>query len=465
MLLCGALFLDAMNTSSVNVALPTIGDDLQMSAASLQWVVSGYLLGFGGFLLLGGRAADLLGRRTVLVSALLVFGVASAIGGLVDSGTPLIAMSFVKGVAAAFTIPAGLSILTTTFTAEADRHRALGFWAATGAAGFTLGLVLGGLLSQLGWRWVFLVPAPIAAVLAIVGLRILEPSKRSSTSVRDYDLPGAVAITAAMMALVYSVVEAPGRGWSDGLTIGGLALSAALLASFVVVERRSPRPLVRLGILGDRSLVSADLAGALYFASFLGFQFLATLYVQDVAGWSPIDTSLAFLPAGAFLLVAGPLAPRMITGLGTRRLIAAGLTSFAIGYALFLREDSHHLAFATMLLPSMIFIGFGWALGFPALNVQATAGVPASDQGLAAGLFNAGFQIGGAIGVAIVGSVLSSHVAVGHGQAEAVLASIRPAMLILIPIALAGVVLLAALSGERRDAEPDPDAVAAAEAR
>lgn len=457
-LLCGALFLDAMNTSSTNVALPTIGDDLDMSAAALQWVVSGYLLGFGGFLLLGGRAADLLGRRSIFLSALSIFAIASAAGGLVDNGSLLIVVSFVKGVAAAFTIPAALSILTTTFTDGHDRHRAIGAWAATGAAGFTLGLVIGGLLSQLGWRWVFLVPVPLAALLVVVGLRLLDRAERRADQGGHYDLPGAVLITGSMSALVYAVVEAPQRGWADGLTIGGLLLSAALLAVFVLVEKCSKEPLVRLEILRNRGLVSADAAGALFFASFLGFQFLATLYVQDVAGWSPVATSLAFLPVGAFLLISGPQAPRMVARFGTHRLIVAGLAFFAVGYALFLRENSHHLAFVSMLLPSMVFIGLGWAVGFPALNVQATAGVDPAQQGLAAALFNASFQIGGAVGVAIVSSVLSSHG--GDGRADAVLSSLRPAILILIPVALAGAALLAVLSGRRGGVEPNPLAAA-----
>jgi MFS family permease len=446
-LLCGALFLDAMNTSSVNVALPTIGAQLHMSPATLQWVVSGYLLGFGGFLLLGGRAADLLGRRRVFLGALVVFGAASAVGGLVDSGTLLIAASFIKGVGAAFTIPAGMSILTTTFPEGAGRQNALGAWAATGAAGFTLGLVFGGVLSELGWRYVFLVPAPIAALIAMAGFRVLDRSERSSTTGRHYDVPGAVAITASVMALVYSVVEAPAAGWSSTSTIGGLALSAALLAVFVVVERRSAAPLVRFGILKARTLVSADLAGGLFLGSFLGFQFLATLYVQDVARWSPVDTSLAFLPVGAFLLISGSQVPRMIGRFGTRRLIAAGLIAFAVGYALFLRENSHHLGYTSMLLPSMVLIGLGWALAFPALNVQATAGVDDREQGLAAGLFNASFQIGGAVGVAVVGSVVSSHTTSAGSEAQAVLSSMRPALIILISVALAGVALIGALSG------------------
>ena len=442
-ILCGALFLDAMDISSVNVALPTIGSHLRMSASTLQWVVSGYVLGYGGFLLLGGRAADLLGRRRVFLAALTVFALASALGGLTSDGTVLIVARFIKGVGAAFTVPAGLSILTTTFPEGAARNKALGAYAATAAAGFSLGLVIGGLLSELGWRYVFLLPVPITVVLIVTSTRVLSAGNDASLGHRHYDILGSLTVTGSMLALVYSVVEAPSHGWLTGRTLGGLAISALLLAAFVVIESRSPHPLVRLGILRTRTLVSADIAAMLYFGSYLGFQFLATLYVQNVAHWSPVDTALAFLPSGAFLPILGSQAERLIARFGTTRLIAAGLTAFATGYALLLREHSHHLTYTTMLLPSMIAIGLGWGLGFPALNVQATAAVADAEQGLAAGLFNTAFQIGGALFVAIVSAVISTHTAAGsHGEASGILSAMRPAIAILIPVAMAGTVVL-----------------------
>jgi MFS family permease len=445
-ILCGALFFDAMDLSSVNVALPTIGSHLRMSASTLQWVVSGYVLGYGGFLLLGGRAADLLGRRRVFLAALAVFAVASALGGIANDGTLLVATRFVKGIAAAFTVPAGLSILTTTFAEGAARNKALGAYAAAAATGFSLGLVLGGLLSELGWRYVFLVPAPITFVLVLAGIKVLDANNESSLGHRHYDLLGALTVTGSMLALVYSVVEAPSRGWLDGRTVGGLALSAALLAAFVVVESRSPHPLVRLGILRVRTLISADVAAMLYFGSYLGFQFLATLYVQNVAGWSPINTALAFLPSGMFLPIMGAQAGRLIGRFGTARLIGAALTAFAIGYALFLRENSHHLTYATMLLPSMLALGLGWGLGFPAMNVQATAGVADAEQGLAAGLFNTSLQIGAAVLVAVVSAVISSKTAAaGGGAAQGILDAMRPTLAILVGLALAGAIALLAL--------------------
>jgi MFS family permease len=358
----------------------------------------------------------------------------------------VIATRLIKGIAAAFTIPAGLSILTTTFPEGAARNKALGAYAAPGAAGFSLGLVIGGLLSEMGWRYVFLLPAPITAVLLLAATRVLDASNEPSLGHSHYDLRGALTSTGSMVVLVYSVVEAPARGWLDGRTVGGLALSVVLLATFVIVERQSPHPLVRLGILRIRTLVSADIAAMLYFGSYLGFQFLATLYVQNVAHWSPIDTALAFLPSGFFLPIMGAQAGRIIGRFGTARLIGAALVAFAIGYALFLRETSHHLTYVTMLLPSMLILGLGWGLGFPAMNVQATAGVANAEQGLAAGLFNASFQIGGAILVAIVSAVISSHTtAIGAGEAPGILAAMHPTLEILIAVALTGAVVLVAL--------------------
>jgi EmrB/QacA subfamily drug resistance transporter len=441
--LCGALFLDAMDVSSVNVALPTIGTHLHMSASTLQWVVSGYVLGYGGFLLFGGRAADLLGRRRVFLIALTVFALASVLGGVSNDAGLLVASRLVKGVAAAFTVPAGLSILTTTFPEGPARNKALGAYAATGAAGFSLGLVIGGLLSELGWRYIFFLPAPIGLVLVVAATRVLDAVDEPSLGHRHFDALGALTVTGSLVALVYSVVEAPSRGWANSRTIGGFVLSALLLVAFIVVENRSPHPLVRLGILRTRTLVSADVAAMLYFGSYLGFQFLATLYVQYVAGWSPLLTALAFLPSGFFLPILGSQSARLIGRYGTARLIGAALTAFIIGYALFFREQSHHLSYSTMLLPSMIFIGIGWGLGFPALNVQATSGVDDAEQGLAAGLFNTTLQIGGAVVVAVVSAVISSHTtATGGLQTRGILDAIRPTLEILVPIAFAGIVAL-----------------------
>src|SRR6476620_9677895 len=258
LVLCGALFLDALDVSMVGVALPSIRTDLGLSTSSLQWVVSAYVLGYGGFLLLGGRAADLLGRRRVFLISLGVFVVASLLGGFAHDGTLLIATRFIKGMSAAFTAAAGLSIITTTFAEGPARNKALSIYTATGATGFSLGLVFGGLLTEIGWRWVFFLPAPVALVALLAGLRLVPHSSRPRFS-RTFDVAGAVTMTASMLLLVFTLVDAPNAGWGSLRTLGSLAGAAALLALFVVRERSAPAPLIRLGILRNRSLVRANL--------------------------------------------------------------------------------------------------------------------------------------------------------------------------------------------------------------
>src|SRR5690242_18241375 len=278
LVLCAAMFLDALDVSMVGVALPSIGSDLHLSTSSLQWVVSGYILGYGGLLLLGGRAADLLGRRRVFLIALAVFAVASLLGGLVDSGSLLIATRFVKGLSAAFTAPAGLSIITTTFAEGPIRNRALTIYSSCGATGFSMGLVLSGFLTEAGWRWTMLLPAPVALIALIAGLKLIPKSPREDRAGRGYDLPGAVVGTASMLLLVFTVVSASSAGWASARTLGSFAGVAVLLAAFVAIEQRSSHPLIRLGVLRSSSQVRANIGGATFFGSYVGFQFLVTQY-------------------------------------------------------------------------------------------------------------------------------------------------------------------------------------------
>src|SRR4051794_22720320 len=259
LVLCGALFLDALDVSMTGVALPSIRADLSMSTSALQWIVSAYVLGYGGFLLLGGRAADLLGRRRLFLISLGVFLVASALGGLADDGTFLIVTRFVKGVAAAFTAPAGLSIITTTFAEGPARNKALSIYTATGATGFSLGLVVGGLLTEIGWRWVFFLPAPVALAVLLAGWQLVPRGRIGLRTSRAFDVFGAVSMTAGMLLLVYTLVEAPEAGWFSARTLGSFLAAAAVLTAFVIRERRTPTPLVRLGILRSGSLVRANL--------------------------------------------------------------------------------------------------------------------------------------------------------------------------------------------------------------
>jgi MFS family permease len=405
--LCGVLFLDGLDVSMVGVALPSIRTDLGLSTSQLQWVVSGYVLGYGGLLLLGGRAADMLGRRRVLLAALAVFVVASAIGGLVSDGTLLVLTRIVKGMSAAFTAPAGLSIITTTFSEGPNRNRALAIYTATGASGFSLGLVLGGLLTELGWRWTFLLPVPFALAILAVAPRVIPRDLPSVTGRRRYDIAGAVTITAAMLLLVRTVVEAPSEGWGSAVTVASFAIVAALVATFVTIERRSAAPLVRLGILRSGPLLRANIAGMLLFGGYFGFQFVGTLYLQTLNGWSALETALAFLPAGMLVAFGAPRIGPLVDRFGTSRLIALGALSLLAGYALFLRLDGTP-SYVGLMLPTMLLLGIGFALTFPSANIQAVAGVADHEQGLASGLLNTSFQIGGAVGLAVITAVVSS---------------------------------------------------------
>jgi EmrB/QacA subfamily drug resistance transporter len=405
--LCGVLFLDGLDVSMVGVALPSIRADLGLSTSQLQWVVSGYVLGYGGLLLLGGRAADMLGRRRVLLAALSVFVVASAVGGLVNDGTLLVITRLLKGMSAAFTAPAGLSIITTTFSEGPNRNRALAIYTATGASGFSLGLVLGGLLTELGWRWTFLLPVPFALAILFVAPRVIPRDRPSIEGRRRYDIAGAVTVTAAMLLLVRTVVEAPNDGWGSTVTVASFAIVAALLALFVTIERRSAAPLVRLGILRSGPLLRANLGGMALFGGYFGFQFVGTLYLQSVNGWSALETALAFLPAGLLVAVFSPRLGPLVDRFGTARIIAAGAVSLLAGYLLFLRLDGSP-SYVGLMLPTMLLLGTGFALSFPSLNIQAVAGVADHEQGLASGLLNTSFQVGGAVGLAIVSAVVSS---------------------------------------------------------
>ncbi|MEE6260512.1 MFS transporter [Plantactinospora sonchi] len=438
--LCGALFLDGLDVSMVGVALPSIQADLGLSNSSLQWIVSGYVLGYGGLLLLGGRTADLLGRRRVFLWAIAVFGVASLLGGLVDDPNLLIATRFAKGVAAAFTAPAGLSIITTTFPEGPARNRALSFYTACGASGFSLGLVFGGLLTEAGWRWTFLLPAPIALAVLAAGSRLI-PAERHQRPAGGYDLGGAATSTGALLLLVYAVVSAPEAGWLSARTLGAFALVAALLVAFVAIERRVAHPLVPLGVLARRSLVGANLAALAVTGSYIGFQFIGTLYTQIVLQWSPLEMALAFLPGGLVVAFGGPRVGALVNRFGTARVVAAGFVAFLAAYLLFLRIDGEP-RYLGVILPTMLLVGLGFALAFPSLNIQATAGVADHEQGLASGLVQTAFQIGGAIVLAGVTAILATDQAAPGRVPD----SFYPALGLVTGVAVLGL-LVALISG------------------
>jgi MFS family permease len=451
--LCGALFLDGLDISMVGVALPSIREDLGLSTEQLQWIVSGYVLGYGGLLLLGGRAADLLGRRRVFLVAIGVFAVASLLGGLASDATVLVLTRFVKGISAGFTVPAGLSIITTTFAEGPARNRALAIYSAVGASGFSLGLVFGGLLTTLGWRWTFLVPAPIALAILFAGMRLIRRDVVSPFVRSHFDLGGAVSVTVAMLLLVRTVVRAPEIGWGAGQTLGGFAVAAILLAAFVAIERRVERPLVRLGILRSSPLVRANVGAFALAGCYFAFQFVVTLYLQTVLGWSALEMALSLLPAGLLVAFGSSQVGRLATRVGTQRLIVVAFMAFVGAYALFLRMDASS-GYVTLVLPTVLLLGLGFALGFPALNIQGTAGVADGEQGLASGLVNTSLQVGGALVLAIVSAVVSSH---AGGSVEDTLDGYRTAVAVVSGAAvLALLVSATGLAGGASDVVLEP---------
>jgi len=442
LVLCTVLFLDGLDVSMVGVALPAIQADLGLSTASLQWIVSGYVLGYGGLLLLGGRTADLLGRRRALLVALGVFAAASLLGALVDDGGLLIASRFIKGLAAAFTAPAGLSILTTTFPEGPVRNRALGIYTIFGASGFSSGLILGGLLTEINWRATFLLPAPLALIALAAGIKLIP--RHSERTTGGYDVLGALTSTAALLLTVFTVVNASAVGWGSARTIGSFLLAAVLFGAFIAIERRIAHPLVRLAIFRNKTLVRANLAAITVAGAYISFQFVLGLFLQAVLGWSPLQMALALLPAGLMVATSGSAMGRLITRFGTGRLIAGGMGAFVLAYALFLGVDatSSYLA----MLPTVLLLGVGFALCFSAMNVQATNGVADDEQGLASGLVQTSFQVGGAMVLAVTTAIVgNSVIQPGH-----VPSSFYPALAVITAVTVAG--LLVALLGAGKPA-------------
>jgi EmrB/QacA subfamily drug resistance transporter len=453
LVLCGALFLDAMDVSSTGVALPSISADLDMSTSSLQWVVSAYVLGYGGFLLLGGRAADLLGRRRMFLISLGVFVVASGLAAVANDGALLIAMRFIKGVSAGFTAPAGLSIITTQFAEGPTRNNALAIYTATGATGFSLGLVFSGLLTEIGWRWVLAFPVPLALLTLLAAIRLVPGDGRGARVLGRFDLAGALGITTGMLLLVFTVVQAHEAGWTSGQTLATFAGAVAILAAFVWQEMRTPSPLVRLGILRTGSLVRANLGAMALVGGWFGFQFILTLYMQELRGWSALETGLAIFPGGFIVAVLSPRIAPLIERFGATRLIALGLASTAIGYGLFLPIGADS-GYAAAMLPTFIFAGLGFGLAYGPLNVAATNGVAPEEQGLAGGLVNTSFQFGGALVLAVVTAVNNANTG-ADGSAQALLDGFHPAIIVSLAAALLGVAAMTV--GRRTLADPTPE--------
>lgn len=443
LVVCGAVFLDGLDVSMVGVALPSIDADLHLSTNSLQWIVSGYVLGYGGFLLLGGRAADLLGRRRVFLAALTVFAGASLLGGLVNDGTLLIATRFLKGMAAAFTAPAALSIVTTTFGEGAARNRALGIYAATGATGFSSGLVFGGVLTELGWRYTFFVPVILTAGLIALAVRYVPDGGVPERNGRTFDLPGASLITSSTLLAVYTIVQAPSVGWGSARTLGSLVAALALIASFVAVEQRSAHPLIRLGILKAPTLRRANLTAMTVFGAWIGFQFVGTLYMQQLRGWSAFEMAGAFLPAGLIVAFGSPRSGALVMKYGSARVIAAGMVSFVGAYLLATGIDANS-SYAGGFLPTMLLGGVGFMLTFGPLNMAATEGIKDEEQGLASGLLFTSLQFGGALTLAVATAAMNAGTNASNGvqgSATAQLDGFHPALTVSVIVAIAGLII------------------------
>ena len=454
--LCGALFLEGLDVSMIGVSLPSIRADLGLSTSTLQWVVSAYVLGYGGFLMLGGRAADLFGRRRMFLGWLCVFLVASGLGGLAQEGWQLILSRFITGVSAAFLTPAGLSIITTTFAEGPARNKALMVYAAIAAGGFSLGMVVGGLLTEVSWRLVFFVPVIVSALVLAAAVRVLPRSELEQRRTQSFDLVGAVVLTTAMLLLVYAVVEAPEVGWGSLQTTAFLALSAVFLAAFVLIETRSRAPLLRLGLLRSSRLVRANLGAMTLTGAFIGFQFIAVLYLQQVRGWSPVETGVALAPLGIDTILAWTLTPRLVNRFGLTKVISVGLLLGAVAYVLFFRIDAGS-SYVEVMLPAILLTGLAFALAYGPLTIAATNGVAPDEQGVASGLVNTSFQFGAALGLAIVTAAITSHAGTGL-EAGITLDALRAALIVPVLILLFGAAVMAfgLVTGRSRELERPP---------
>jgi EmrB/QacA subfamily drug resistance transporter len=401
-------FLDFLDVSIVNVALPSIKHELGFSEQSLQWVVSGYVLTYGGFLLLGGRAADLVGRRRILVGGLSLFALASLVGGAAHGEGLLIAARLAQGIGAAMMSPAALSILTTTFTNPRDRNIALGAWAAVPGLAGASGVVLSGALTQgPGWRWIFYLNVLVATLAGIGVLALIARDDRGRQQ-SSFDLLGAVLVTAGMLLLIYALVQAPNTGWSSARTLGGLATAIVILAAFVAHELRARNPLVPFSIFRIKGLVAANLTQLIAFSGLYSMFFFLSLYMQNVLAYSPIQTGLAYLPLTVGFMIAAGIATPLLPRIGTKPVIVAGALIAASG-VYYLSHAPVDGAFFVDLLPGIGVVAIGVGAVFTGVTTAATEGVPSDKAGIASGLLNASMQFGGALGLAVLSAAATDR--------------------------------------------------------
>jgi EmrB/QacA subfamily drug resistance transporter len=405
-----AQFMVVLDATVVNVALPTIKVDVGFSEQSLSWVLNAYTLIFGGFLLLGGRLADRLGRRRLFVVGIALFSGASLICGLSQSEGMLLVARGLQGLGGAMVSPAALSIILTTFKEGTERNRALAVWGAIAGAGGAVGLLLGGVIVQvLSWRWVFFINVPIGAVVLALAPRIVPESRSEAAAEGGYDAEGAVAITLGTIALVFTLIKADSWGWTSARTLAGFAIAVALIAAFVLIERRQRDPLIPLRIFSNRSLAASDTTMLVVAAALFGVFYFCTLYLQQVLGFSALKTGIAYLPLTLTLVGASALASRFVDRFTPKPVLVAGLLVSTVGFGLLTRIVGHG-DYASHVLPAIIVLGVGLGTSFVPITIAATNGVAGGDSGLASGLLNTTQQVGGSLGLAILSSVSTTRV-------------------------------------------------------
>ncbi len=412
-----AFFMTILDVSIVNVALPTIGEQLDFTRGNLQWVITAYALTFGGFLLLGGRAADLLGRRRVFMVGVTLFSGASLLCGLANSEGLLIGARGVQGLGAAIISPAALSIVSATFTEGAERNKALGIWGALGGSGAAVGVLLGGILTKYaGWEWIFFVNVPVGALLAALAPRIVRES-RVDAAERHYDPFGAITITSGLVLLVYAISRAPFVGWVTPRTILLLIAAVALIGTFLAIERTVQAPLMPFGIFRVRTVTGANIVAALLGAVITANFFVLTLYVQNVLGFSALKAGITFLATAGTAVLSAGVAQALVTRVGVKPILAVGLALMAAGMVWY-TQISADGSYTSDLLPGYLFVGVGIAFAFVPVTIAALAGVAEREAGLASGLINTTQQIGGGIGVALPSTVFTSHIGTGRATLQ-----------------------------------------------
>jgi EmrB/QacA subfamily drug resistance transporter len=434
LLLSVVQFMDILDASILNIALPSIKSDLGFSQQSLQWVVNGYILTYGGFLLLGGRMADLLGRRSILVTGLIVFAGSSLLGGLAHTSSLLVGARFAQGIGAAMMSPAALSTLTSTFRSTRDRNTALGVWAAVSGIGGAVGVLFGGLLTEgPGWRWVLFINVPFSGAALLGAFALLKRERVRAGRLANFDALGAFLVTGGMLLLVYTLVKAPDIGWGAARTVAGLASAAVILIAFVVNELRVRNPLVPLSILKVKGVAAADATQLVALAGFLPMFFFLTLYMQTVLHYSPIQTGVAYLPLTGGFIIAASISSQLFARIGTRPVVVLG-TVISAGGLYWLSRIPVDGSYLSDILPGLLTVSIGMGGVFTGLTTAANAGIDQDKAGLAAGLLNTGQQLGAALGLAILSAVATAQtksvLSAGDGLAQAATHGYQRALLV-----------------------------------